>query len=107
MSGFSDASIAADEVRRYSRMIGFRREDSVYGTPGQLALDERADLLLVSRVRDRPEQRDGDRLELDPLQLRQDRDDVRLGRGASRPAPSDEIRSGTSNVRRRGMYGSG
>ena len=29
MSGFSDASIAADDVRRYSRTIGFRRCESV------------------------------------------------------------------------------
>ena len=35
MSGFSDASIAVDEARRYSRMIGFSACDSVYGTPGQ------------------------------------------------------------------------
>jgi hypothetical protein len=29
MSGLSDASIAADDVRRYSRMIGFSRAERV------------------------------------------------------------------------------
>lgn len=35
MSGFSEASIAVDDARRYSRRIGFRTCDSVYGTPGR------------------------------------------------------------------------
>ena len=35
MTGFSEASIAADEARRYSRIAGLRRCDSVYGTPGR------------------------------------------------------------------------
>ena len=32
-----------DEARRYSRMIGLSRCESVYGTPGQLALEQLAD----------------------------------------------------------------
>src|ERR1035437_3471217 len=35
MSGFSDASIAALDARRYSRSVGFRAWESVYGTPGR------------------------------------------------------------------------
>ena len=62
MSGFSDASIAVDEARRYSRMIGFSRCESVYGTPGQMLVEQLADAQLVGRVDDRPEQADRDRL---------------------------------------------
>ena len=34
MSGFSEASMAVDEARRYSRMIGLSACESVYGRPG-------------------------------------------------------------------------
>jgi hypothetical protein len=35
ISGFSDASIHVEEARRYSRSVGLRACESVYGTPGR------------------------------------------------------------------------
>ncbi len=35
MSGLSDASMAVEEARRYSRMIGLSAWERVYGTPGR------------------------------------------------------------------------
>ena len=56
------------------------------GHPRQVALEQRADAELVLRVDDRPEQADGDRLDLPVLQLVDDGDDgrlvERLGHGA-------------------------
>ena len=63
MSGFSDASMAVDEARRYSRMIGLSACESVYGTPGACSVDQLAHALLVRGVDDRPEQADRDRLD--------------------------------------------
>ena len=46
ISGLSEASIAADDARRYSRMIGFSRCESVYGNAGQLFFDQPPERLL-------------------------------------------------------------
>ena len=68
MSGFSDASMAVDDARRYSRTIGFKRCDSVYGDARQLRVEQLSDPLLVLGVDDRPEEADADGLDLELAQ---------------------------------------
>ena len=106
MSGLSDASIAADDVRRYSRMIGFSRAESVYGTPGSsrsisepissscagLAIDQSRETAIAST----------------PAAATSRSTATASASVSSRTtAPSDDMRSGISNVSRFGMYGSG
>ena len=106
ISGLSDASIAADDVRRYSRMIGLSRDESVYGMPGSsrsmsepissswagFAIDHSSETAIAS------------------TSLRRSSSSTAQTSASSSgitTSPSEEIRSGTSNVSRRGMYGSG
>ena len=102
MSGLSDASMAADDVRRYSRMIGLSREESVYGTPGSSRSMSEPISSSCAGVGDRPEQGDGDRLD---VRRRTSRSTATASASVSSrtTAPSDEMRSGISNVSRFGM----
>ncbi len=107
INGLSDASIAADDVRRYSRMTGFKAWPSVTGTPGRCRREQLADALLVRRIDDRPEERHGDRLDLGRARAVRSPRVLRSRRAATTTEPSAPMRSGISNVSDRGTYGSG
>ena len=107
ISGLSDASIAADEVRRYSRMIGFSRDDSVYGTPGSsVSISSPISCSCAAFSIDHSSD-DGDRLDVGARAARRGRPGPRRRSSGRRISPSELIRSSTSKVSSRGMYGSG
>jgi hypothetical protein len=106
MSGLSDASIAVDDARRYSRRIGLRTCESVTGTSGRccssssatrsscagLTVDHRRHTATDSTARSRSPA-------ISSI--------VAASSSDSTTVPSEAIRSGTSNVSARGTYGSG
>ena len=97
----------AEEARRYSRRVGLSSCESVNGTPGRCFLQQLADALLMSRVDDRPQQADRDRLHFRGLQGRNHAASMPLHRMAPLRPVGLQARSGTSQVSDRGMYGSG
>ena len=106
MSGFSDASMAVEEARRYSRMIGLSACESVYGTPGAcwaissptrcscagLTIDHSRQTAIASTSSSR---------------ARSIASATEASSSAMNGSPSASMRSRISNVSQRGTYGSG
>ncbi len=102
MSGLRDASIAADDVRRYSRMIGLRRAESVYGMPGSSrSMSEPISSSCAGLAID--QSRDTATASTSAAATSRSTATASASSSACTTAPSDEMRSGISNVRRFGM----
>ena len=81
MSGFSDASMAVEEARGYSRRRGVEAVRERVRDPRQVLVQHLAHADLVRRVDDRPQQTDSDSLDVEVAEPARDLDDRLLVEG--------------------------